>query len=284
MITKSDATVEGIQSSRQTLVSSTDKHDALTSKLSGLLGEMKNLVDESRSTNQVVRGVASDLQNVEAQIKSDLAENVAIFDAFQSQMVRNNNSMQSTLSECEIATKSIQSNVSEMVRVGNSNEDSLVASLAQMDTNFVEQKNSLTDTFNEMFNKIENRCEMTRINIDGGLQGMLTDVSAEQDRIDAHQFEFDDTMNTLDTAQNEFHDTLQTDIGFLRTRMQTFQTDELQLYKSTGQTPSKREYHYPKVLAATSPHAKIIGDLWRTNKPEDLNCSAISIKEVSEAG
>lgn len=277
---KSDATVEGIQSSRQSLATSTENHDQLTSKLSKLLDEMKVLVDKSRDNNKEVQGVASDLGKIEIQIQNDLSENLVVFHKFKDQLKSNNTTMTSTLGECEIATKHIRTNVSEMLRVSSENEEGLVTSIAEMDKNFVEQKNVLTDKVYDMFNQIENTCEMIRIDIDGGLNGVIKDVNLEQDRLVAHQFEFDDTMTTLEATQNEFHETLIADIEFCQKRLQTFESTELQLYTPTGQTPSKREYSYPKKLAATSPHGKIITELWRTHNPADLNCSAI-ISEVN---
>ncbi|XP_055317754.1 kinesin-like protein Klp61F isoform X2 [Sitodiplosis mosellana] len=283
LVKKSDATVEGIQSSRQTLATSTEKHDELTSKLSSLLDEMKVLVDQSRGNNQMVRGVANDLGKVKAQIQNDLAENLDVFDKFKTQMTNNNTAMTSTLGACKTAAKNIKSNVSEMVRVSSENEDDLVATIAEMDKNFVEQKNVLTDKVYDMFNQIENTCEMTRIDIDGGLNGVIKDVTDEQDRLVDYQFEFDDTMTTLEATQNEFHDTLNSDIEFCQQRLQKFQNDELQIYTPTGQTPSKREYSYPRKLATTSPHGKIIADFWSIHNPADLNCSAIISEETIRA-
>lgn len=280
LTTKSDVTVAGIQSGRQTLETSTAKHDELTSKLSNLLDEMKVLVDESRNNNQVVRGVANNLESIETQVKTDLAENIGKIDEFKNQMTNNNATMATTLGECEMAASTIKSKVTEMVQVSRTNDEYLMASLSDMDKNFVEQKSTLTDKVYDMFNQIEDTCEMTRIHIDGGLNGVVKDVSIEQDRIDAHQFDFEDTLSTLEATQKEFHETIQSDIGFCAERLQKFQSEELQLYTPTGQTPSKREYQYPRALAATSPHGKIIADFWQTHNPADLDCSAI-ISEVS---
>lgn len=273
---KSDVTVEGIQSSRQNLATSTSKHDELTSKLSTLLDEMKVLVDQSRDNNKSVRNVSNDLANVETQIKNDLAENLNVFDEFKNEMSSNNTKMSATLLKCETAAHNVKSNVTEMVRISGENETNLLTSIAEMDKNFMEQKSTLTDKVYDMFNQIENTCEMTRIDIDGGLNGMINDVTVEQDRLDAHQFEFDDTMNTLEATRKEFYETIDSDIDFCQKRLHTFQNNELKMYTPTGQTPCKRDYKYPKVLAATSPHSKIITDLWNTHNPADLNCSAIT--------
>lgn len=282
--TEKEAIVTGIQSSRQTLATSTAKYDKLTSKLSGLLDEMKTLVDETRVESMTkLRTVHGDLENVETQIKTNCANHISAFDEFKNQMTNKNVTITMSLDKCMTVAKNIKATETEMVRVSNDNEERLLAGLMEMDKNFEEQKNSLTDKVNSTFHQVENTCELTRIDIDGGLNGLVNDVTVEQERIDTHQFEFEDTMNTLQSTQNEFHDTLNTDIEFCQKRMQTFQHDELQTYTPTGQTPSKREYKYPKALAATSPHGKIIKDFWSTHNPADLDCSAI-ISEVGFVG
>lgn len=274
-------TIAGIQSGRETLTASTAKHDELTMRLGNLLDEMKVLVDESRSNNQKVRGVADNLGSIETQVKRDLAENIDIFDEFKNQITNTNASMASTLDDCELAAKAIKSNAADMVHVSKSNEEHLMASLNEMDKNFDEQKTTLTDKVYDMFNQIENTCEVTRIDIDGGLNGVIKEVTVEQDRIDAHQFDFEDTFSTLEATQKEFHETLNSDIDFCANRLRKFQSDELQMYTPSGQTPSKREYQYPRALASTSPHAKIIADLWSTHNPADLDCSAIITEVIS---
>lgn len=273
--------VTGIQSSRQTLAKSTDKYDQLTSKLSGLLDEMKTLVDETRIESVTkLRSVHGDLETVETQIKTNCANHIAAFDEFKNQMTQKNATITGQLDVCMNVAKQIKSGEAEMVRVSTENEEKLVASLNGMNENYEAQKTTLIEKVNNTFGQVENTCEMTRINIDGGLNGIVNDVSTEQERIDSHQFEYDDIMNTLLSTQHEFHDILNTEIDACQSRLNKFQRDEVQMYTPTGQTPAKREYQYPKKLAATSPHTKIIADFWRTHNPSDLECSAI-ISEVN---
>lgn len=166
-----------------------------------------------------------------------------------------------------------------MVRVSTENEAQLVASLNEMNANYEAQKSALTNKVDGTFGLVENACEIARIDIDGGLNGLIHDVSSEQERIDTHRFEYDDIMNTLQSTQNEFHELLNAEVNECQTRLNQFQSEELQMYAPTGQTPVKREYKYPTHLAITSPHSKIIGDFWRTHNPADLECSAI-VSEV----
>lgn len=48
-----------------------------------------------------------------------------------------------------------------------------------------------------------------------------------------------------------------------------------------GTTPAKREFNYPKTLAATSPHDRIIQRFWSAHNENDLDVS-MSISEVSK--
>lgn len=275
LVAKSDVIADGIISSRQTLTTSTEQHDELATKLSALLNEMKVLVDQSRSNNQLVRNSVNDLNKVEVQIKADLSENLSSLDEFKNQIKTDNVAMTSTLGEYNAAAKNIKSNVAEMVRVSDKNEEGLVASLAEIDKSFMEHKNVLDTKVTDKFIEIENACEMTCINIEGGLNGISGDVLSEQERIGVHQYEFDETMTTLEMAQNEFHETLNADIDFCQKRLKTFHNEELKAYTPSGQTPSKRDYQFPKALATTTPHRKIVADFWETHNPDDLNCSAI---------
>lgn len=46
-----------------------------------------------------------------------------------------------------------------------------------------------------------------------------------------------------------------------------------------GATPAKREFNYPKVLVATSPHERIVRRFWSNHNESDLDVS-MSILEV----
>lgn len=54
-----------------------------------------------------------------------------------------------------------------------------------------------------------------------------------------------------------------------------FQSKELQVYTPTGQTPMKKEFKYPRVLACTSPHNKIIKRLREENEWSDMDATIV---------
>lgn len=49
------------------------------------------------------------------------------------------------------------------------------------------------------------------------------------------------------------------------------------LLSTSGQTPIKREYNYPKSLAATSPNFAIVRRFWSTHGGGPLDCSNINM-------
>lgn len=52
-------------------------------------------------------------------------------------------------------------------------------------------------------------------------------------------------------------------------------------FNDLGTTPAKREFNYPKALAATSPHDRIIRRFWSAHNETDMEVS-MSISEVSK--
>lgn len=52
-----------------------------------------------------------------------------------------------------------------------------------------------------------------------------------------------------------------------------FHREELQLYQPTGQTPVRKTISYPKDLAMTSPHDRIVRRFWRERGMQDLDLS-----------
>lgn len=70
-----------------------------------------------------------------------------------------------------------------------------------------------------------------------------------------------------------------------RGSIERFHRSELQTYRSTGNTPAKREFVYSKQLAQTSPHDRLVRRFWGANDNAavaDLDCS-VTICEGNES-
>ncbi|XP_005188525.3 kinesin-like protein Klp61F [Musca domestica] len=63
--------------------------------------------------------------------------------------------------------------------------------------------------------------------------------------------------------------------------VETFRKSEIKTYTATGATPSKKDFKYPRVLAATSPHSNIVKRFRQENDWSDLDMT-IPLDEESE--
>ncbi|KAI8126301.1 Bipolar kinesin KRP-130 [Lucilia cuprina] len=63
--------------------------------------------------------------------------------------------------------------------------------------------------------------------------------------------------------------------------LESFRRSELKTYTATGATPSKKEFSYPRVLAETSPHTRIVKRFRQENEWSDLD-TTVPIDEESE--
>lgn len=268
-------TVEDIQSSRKTVEETTTSNDTVTTNMLELLDQMKLLVTKSKSFNETAKGISNALQLQETRIQTELNENLSAIDDFKSQMSNEITAFDAKLTDCDVSMKTIHTNVNEMIDVNNQKEDRLVAALTEMDSICIEHNKGVSNKVDDLMREVIDTFEMTKINIDGALNNLIDDATHEQGRIDNAQHDLSDLISMIESNQGEYTQIMTNDIEICANRLRTFQTDELRIYSSSGQTPSKRDFVYPKCLAKTSPHAKIIKEFWETHNASDLNCSAI---------
>lgn len=277
MQTNADNVIEQLKNYRQTLDKTYNSNDELSKNMENLMEQFKSLISQSRNNNDKIKTVANLLESDETRINQELGDNLKNIDSFKVKMTNEITSMGTKLSECDQSVKSINSTTVDMVNVNKTNEKLSADCLTELQTIFNTQKNSLADCIDDVLVKVVDQCEMTKIDLSGGLQSVINDIVIEQDRINTNKDEFDDVIQNLEMTQTEYQQMLGSDIDICSQRLDQFQTNELQIYKPSGQTPSKRDYVYPKALATTSPHAKIIKEFWRNHNPDELNCSAIDV-------
>lgn len=244
------------------------------------MDQLKELLSQSRANNEVIKGVAPQLKSHEHRIEKDLADNLQFIDAYNGQMKQHINEFSVTMAKCDEAVKTINSNTTEMTQIHKDKDSELLAALNRMESNYTAQRNVVSGRLEELLNEIGNINDMTEVNVNTGLNGLIDNVSTEQERIESVFNDFTFMHSSLDVAQKEYGEKLMSDIQVCADRIDTFQNNEVKIYTPTGRTPSKREFKFPRVLAQTSPHGKIITDFWNNHDGSELNCSAI-IAEVS---
>lgn len=253
---------------------------AINSNMINLLDQIRDLVDKSNRFSETAKGVSDGLRLQGTRIQNELEQNLADINDFKCKMLDEISAFDSKLTECDVTMKTINTNVHEMMDVNKQKEEKLLTTLNEIDATYTEHKKGVSDKVDDFFREVVDTFEMTKINIDGGLNHLIDDVSHEQEHIDAAHQDMNEIVSNMESVQTEYMQTMSNDIDICANRLNEFQNSDLKIYTPTGQTPSKRNFVYPTTLAATSPHAKIVRDFWHTHNPEDLNCSAI-IPEVS---
>lgn len=87
-------------------------------------------------------------------------------------------------------------------------------------------------------------------------------------------------------AQNisEYGESVNSHVFKCRERLEEFHRKDMQTYRSTGDTPAKREFQYPKQLVQTSPHDRLVRKFWTNfdGTLTELDCS-VTICEGNES-
>lgn len=93
---------------------------------------------------------------------------------------------------------------------------------------------------------------------------------------------------SLNTAMargiSEYGENVNSHVLECRERMEDFHRKDMQTYRSTGDTPAKREFQYPKQLVQTSPHDRLVRKFWTNfdGTLSELDCS-VTIAEGNES-
>lgn len=245
-----------------------------------MLGQMKDMVLESKINNNRIKEVSPTLRALETTVEQQTIESTVEITTYGNQINQLMHEMASKLNDCAGAMKTIDTNATQMIDVNREKDDEMIGHVNTMHATFGEQKNQMSSQLDEMLNEIGNINEMTEINIDAGLNKLINECGDERERIDNSLHHFNEMHANLESIHKDYLDKLTDDIMVCAGRLKSFQKEEVKIYEPTGQTPSKRDYLYPRMLIATSPHAKIIKDYWQQHDGKAiLDCSAINSEE-----
>lgn len=276
LATNNKSSAETLQNCRQTIDDATAKNEALMMSIITMLGQMKDMVMESVANNNQIKEVSPTLRALGTTVEQQTAETTIEIATYGNQMHQLITDMTAKMGDCDGSMKAIDANATKMIGVNREKDEEMIGHVNAMHANFAEQKNQMSSRLDEMLNEIGNINEMTEINIDAGLNKLINECGDEQERIDNSLHQFNEMHANLESIHKDYLDKLTDDIKVCARRLQTFQKEEVKIYQPTGQTPSKRDYSYPRKLVATSPHAKIIKDYWQQHNGEAiLDCSAI---------
>lgn len=90
--------------------------------------------------------------------------------------------------------------------------------------------------------------------------------------------------NAMARDISEYGESVTSHVLECRERLEEFHRKDMQTYRSTGDTPAKREFKYPKQLVQTSPHDRLVRKFWTNfdGTLTELDCS-VAICEGNES-
>lgn len=273
--------IQSIQTNREIIDRTTASNEELSNKFKSLLDQMNELLIQSKSNTETISKVSPEWKLVESHVRDHANQNIEAVNGFNAQYDDEISSLTATLNECDRTVKTIDGSAKEIVRINKEKDSKLIGRLHTMESDLTKQNNELSTQLDVMINDIHGINETTVISIDAGLNVLIDTVNTEQERIEQCAMETTEIHTNLESTQKDYAEKLLSDVHVCMTRLDSFQKDEIKMYTPTGQTPSKRDYQYTKVLAATSPHAKIIHEFWNNHDGSVLDCSAV-IAEVAK--
>lgn len=280
---RADNMLDSMQSNRQTIAESVQSNDQIAADMNSLLDQLKSLITKNQSNNDNVRRVEQSLRSNEAQIKTECDERLSTIESHKMELSGKLAAVTKVVSSHNDAMNIITSQTTELVGVSRQEETALIEAVHKLDSNFTDQNKMLYEQLEGTNTKLDKIAKRKKQDSTSGLNILAANLRVEHDRTDTERTLSSEMAQSMRTVEGDFKEKLQRDIDYCATRLNAFQKEELQLYKSTGETPSKRDYGYPRVLSATSPAGKIIQEFWRDPSKADLNCSVISLEVGSFA-
>lgn len=282
---RADNMIDSMQSNRQIIAESLQSNDQIAVDMSSLLGQLQSLIAKGQSNNCNVRRAEQSLRSSETQIGTECDERLSTIESHAVDMSGKLAAVTAAASAYDGAMNAISAQTTELIGVSRQEEAALFEAVQQMDANFTGQNVSLHGQWQATVSKVGDIARRKKHDSTLGLNVLAANLRVEHDRTDGERARCSELAQSMRTVEGEFNEKLRRDIDHCGARLDTFQKDELQLYKSSGGTPSKRDYGYPRELQATSTPSRIIQDFWRNPSKADLNCSVISLEvDVSGCG
>lgn len=113
---------------------------------------------------------------------------------------------------------------------------------------------------------------------------ILCDLQAAGNRQDDWNSLCVSLNNAMARDIGEYGESINSHVLECRERLEDFHRKDMQTYRSTGDTPAKREFQYPKQLVQTSPHDRLVRKFWTNfdGTLTELDCS-VTICEGNES-
>ncbi|XP_037950330.1 kinesin-like protein Klp61F [Teleopsis dalmanni] len=149
------------------------------------------------------------------------------------------------------------------------------------ESNEVEHNTQTLKLLYEHESEIKQLSEKSKEDMKAASDAIAESLNNNSHNLNRHIIVASEVATSLQDHVNGYANLYKAQITNCAQDVNTFKDSELQVYKSTGATPSKRNFNYPRVLAATSPHNIIVKRFRQENEWSDLDTTATIDEEGS---
>ncbi|XP_055389957.1 kinesin-like protein Klp61F [Condylostylus longicornis] len=275
-----------IKAEVESVKANTERRNQLNKKRSEILSKLIELENEDREGIEKIEVISENLISVKDEISSKINNKIERIKLFDKEREASFKILNGKIENIQEGTNSYVSQIHDQVeRIQNlilTNQKQNLEHETSMTNLFLEnkknQKELVTTTSKELTNVKNNSCSTVKTQFKEVSNTIFKNQSA------FNEFSLENTSMTKSfvEAVNDYADAYWNNMNN-NFQLFNFYQNGLKVYSPTGQTPSKREYTYPKVLAKTSPHSNIIKRFRLENGYSDHDISNMTIMEDNES-
>lgn len=139
--------------------------------------------------------------------------------------------------------------------------------------------NSVTQLFEDLSKKHKSQYEKYQNMVERDLCDNKYLLNTKFDLITKHVDKIIVQNRSLDQVLEQLSETVSDCLNKVSQEIDQYCSEELEVYRPTGETPIRKSYQFPKVLASTSPHDRIL-QRFRTEQGYNGHSEVIKIKNL----
>ncbi|KAJ6622378.1 Kinesin-like protein Klp61F [Pseudolycoriella hygida] len=250
-----------------------------------IAAQISQLVEEFKSNNDTMKKIAPTMLKCVETMTNGTKEQIDDINKFNADDAKRcgerNDELAAISSAITEHTETSQNEITRIQKLVKNHTKLFSASLKSSKTRILEKLEQQKNLAATKYKVIESNVIDGIKNVMSSAASIAADIKSEDEHLKQDVKDHHDKNTTMKTIVENFSSSSIQKLSQWRNVLTNFRNNELKTYTPSGETPVKRDFHYPRVLAATSPHGRIIQRFWSAHNQTEVNVSA-SIFEVSQ--
>ncbi|GAB0095548.1 Kinesin-like protein Klp61F [Sergentomyia squamirostris] len=227
-------------------------------KINSVMETLKEIDTENRSIFTHLDRNKEDKAKIEEQNRGHI---IHISD-YRENFINSMSVMNADLENTKIASAAIVSEhegaVADIRGKNEKNTKYTLEKLTEMISKSTAQQDDAKAEIEKLKDKIRENCEKSTEDFKAKFHSTLNEVTNEENRVLMSQRAVNTIVGKANVAIDTFQESVKEALQNMHTDINTLYTKDLKTYASTGETPGRKDFKYPRELVATSPHERIL--------------------------